>query len=314
MSETTVPCQLCGVALEEAEALACGLCAAPHHKDCWEYAGLCSTYGCGGLRAIPYSRALVPQEVHLDESQLTEVGPSLGLRIRRWTQGSLRSPGVRALPATLRAGFTGGIVASLAFYFGIAAWISPKLLFHPRWIGHFLGYGSGLVGVGLLYGLLSPFLATYQHRYPLAMTWIAGLASVGCFLLSLPGSPLFGLSAALLAIPTGILGILSAATFAEWLFGPYRPWGRRLGRASAAARHAVTGGMFLTCSLLILTLVGLPLGTSEILEVLSWTLLATVAAGHSLEVGKEELRKHLIAQVEGPGAAPEEEPDDLSPR
>ncbi len=28
----------------------CAKCATPHHRDCWDYAGGCSTYACGGTR------------------------------------------------------------------------------------------------------------------------------------------------------------------------------------------------------------------------------------------------------------------------
>lgn len=40
-------CQVCGAALGE-EAVRCAKCETRHHADCWEYAGRCSTYGCGG--------------------------------------------------------------------------------------------------------------------------------------------------------------------------------------------------------------------------------------------------------------------------
>jgi hypothetical protein len=45
-------CQICGADLG-GEVVACTLCATPHHRDCWEYAGVCSTYGCGGKETRP---------------------------------------------------------------------------------------------------------------------------------------------------------------------------------------------------------------------------------------------------------------------
>jgi hypothetical protein len=39
-------CQVCGVELG-GSVVRCSRCATPHHADCWEYMGVCSTYGCG---------------------------------------------------------------------------------------------------------------------------------------------------------------------------------------------------------------------------------------------------------------------------
>ncbi|HVE38895.1 MAG TPA: RING finger protein [Planctomycetota bacterium] len=48
--DTTAPsggeCQICGAELEGA-LVRCSRCSTPHHADCWEYTGACSTYGCG---------------------------------------------------------------------------------------------------------------------------------------------------------------------------------------------------------------------------------------------------------------------------
>ena len=46
-SRFTGECQVCGAALE-GELLICEKCRTPHHRDCWEYTGMCSIYGCGG--------------------------------------------------------------------------------------------------------------------------------------------------------------------------------------------------------------------------------------------------------------------------
>jgi hypothetical protein len=40
-------CPVCGSSLGSA-LLHCGKCRTPHHRECWEYAGGCSTYACGG--------------------------------------------------------------------------------------------------------------------------------------------------------------------------------------------------------------------------------------------------------------------------
>ena len=38
-------CQVCGT--EMTEAVLCARCRTPHHKECWEYMGRCSTFACG---------------------------------------------------------------------------------------------------------------------------------------------------------------------------------------------------------------------------------------------------------------------------
>lgn len=42
-------CQICGEEIK-LEAVACRTCKTPHHKDCWQYYGACSTFGCGQTR------------------------------------------------------------------------------------------------------------------------------------------------------------------------------------------------------------------------------------------------------------------------
>lgn len=38
-------CRICGEEMQ-AEIVVCRRCQTPHHRDCWEYAGGCATYGC----------------------------------------------------------------------------------------------------------------------------------------------------------------------------------------------------------------------------------------------------------------------------
>jgi hypothetical protein len=42
-------CQVCGEGIA-GDAVFCRSCQTPHHKDCWEYNGVCSTYGCRETR------------------------------------------------------------------------------------------------------------------------------------------------------------------------------------------------------------------------------------------------------------------------
>jgi hypothetical protein len=47
-----VVCQICGETIEH-ELVHCRRCKTPHHEDCWEYFGGCSTFGCGEKRYTP---------------------------------------------------------------------------------------------------------------------------------------------------------------------------------------------------------------------------------------------------------------------
>ncbi|MDA1050077.1 MAG: hypothetical protein O3C40_06305 [Planctomycetota bacterium] len=51
LSLKEVICQVCGEPVK-LDAVFCRSCKTPHHKDCWEYYGACSTYGCGQRRYL----------------------------------------------------------------------------------------------------------------------------------------------------------------------------------------------------------------------------------------------------------------------
>ena len=40
-------CKVCGEPIEDGPVVVCSACSTPHHRECWEYAGACSIYGCG---------------------------------------------------------------------------------------------------------------------------------------------------------------------------------------------------------------------------------------------------------------------------
>jgi len=44
-------CGVCGDRLG-GEIVACSRCNTPHHRECWQYGGGCSTYGCGGRECV----------------------------------------------------------------------------------------------------------------------------------------------------------------------------------------------------------------------------------------------------------------------
>jgi hypothetical protein len=49
VEESVGLCGVCACPLD-ADVVSCLTCAASHHAECWEYAGVCSTYGCGQRR------------------------------------------------------------------------------------------------------------------------------------------------------------------------------------------------------------------------------------------------------------------------
>lgn len=45
-------CQICGAPLAAGALVRCAKCATPHHRDCWEFNGRCSTFACGESRFL----------------------------------------------------------------------------------------------------------------------------------------------------------------------------------------------------------------------------------------------------------------------
>jgi Prokaryotic RING finger family 1/Protein of unknown function (DUF3137) len=41
-------CKVCGEPIAHGAFIVCAVCNTPHHRDCWEYVGACSIYGCNG--------------------------------------------------------------------------------------------------------------------------------------------------------------------------------------------------------------------------------------------------------------------------
>jgi hypothetical protein len=41
-------CKVCGEPITTGAVIVCAACNTPHHRDCWEYVGACSIYGCNG--------------------------------------------------------------------------------------------------------------------------------------------------------------------------------------------------------------------------------------------------------------------------
>lgn len=56
-------CQVCGDSIES-EMVICRRCKTPHHHDCWNYFGRCSTYGCGETRFyVPRTAPVLPARI-----------------------------------------------------------------------------------------------------------------------------------------------------------------------------------------------------------------------------------------------------------
>jgi hypothetical protein len=49
-------CKVCGEVIDGGPVVLCASCRTPHHRECWEYVGACSIYGCGSKLAEPAAR------------------------------------------------------------------------------------------------------------------------------------------------------------------------------------------------------------------------------------------------------------------
>ncbi|NBX76797.1 MAG: hypothetical protein EBQ92_09600 [Proteobacteria bacterium] len=79
---TAVPkkkmCPFCQCEIEtQAMTVECSICKIPHHLDCWQESGRCTTYGCNGsaVRAFPSSGAEKRPALSLDFNTLTPPPP-----------------------------------------------------------------------------------------------------------------------------------------------------------------------------------------------------------------------------------------------
>lgn len=60
-------CRICGEEML-GEIVVCRRCQTPHHRDCWEYAGGCATYGCRETNYLVPRRGIVQPEKTPDDS------------------------------------------------------------------------------------------------------------------------------------------------------------------------------------------------------------------------------------------------------
>jgi hypothetical protein len=62
-------CQICGEEIID-NAVECRRCQTPHHHDCWEYFGRCSTYGCHETRFVTTGSAAPHEPAKPQQSEL----------------------------------------------------------------------------------------------------------------------------------------------------------------------------------------------------------------------------------------------------
>lgn len=220
-----VACSLCSAALSAAKGVACDVCRAPHHPDCFDYMGVCSVYGCGGLETIPLSQVRYEDDaLVLSESTVARLPvprPSLPTALKRRLGAH-----AHALPRTVGMG-TLGIAGGLLLLTG-AGWLKASLV----------GYGA-FVGAGALFGVLSAYLGPIQHRYP-GYVAVASACAVGglFFLLKVLAMPL--LLTEMTTAATMVATMVMATSLADRYLGPRSHFGPKLGRANGVARLLAT--------------------------------------------------------------------------
>lgn len=222
------------------EDLACGRCGAPHHPDCWEYAGGCSVYACGETGTRPLRDAGAGDLMVLDEASAPA---SVPVERARALARYVRAHAVD-MPRCIAWGLGGmgmGIFSLALFDQGMP----------PVTIAVFLASG-------LLHGIVSPFLARLQHRRPGA---VGGVAVVTFALLTvwLEQGARLPVAMEMVSVLLMLLSwMVASSSLADLLAGP-RSWlGPRLGRGQGPARLLLAWGAALGTFMLWPLLLGYP--------------------------------------------------------
>lgn len=282
--------QLCSVCREPAFAgasLACDRCHSPYHRDCWEFTGICSRFGCGGRQVV--DPASIPREAPAAPLRM-DVAPAVPAEYR-WNRAlGILGHRLWMLPRTLGAGLAGSVAAVLF----IAA---------TRWVGADAPILLAVLGMGLVHGLIAPFLAPLQIRWPARCTLVAAAGAVvsvwawfAGFKYGMPGP-----ASMLALLVMGVTSILTGACLAELLLGRRRWLGAALGPLATPARYLFTG-LVAQWSLLLAAIPwrGLP-PYRAIEETAFLFVIGMLAAGHPLEKAKDLL---LAAENERPPRLP----------
>lgn len=283
-------CPVCGEGVSSQDAVACGDCGTPHHPDCWEFTGYCSVFGCGSQQSLEIAKLLVPlhqKDVTIDERTRAPLNP------RAYAQSLARKFKTRAkdLPATVTTGLAGAAFSVLSY-----------LLIHPAQ-GESQKLYLAIFLTGLFYGLISPFLAPWQHRSPGKVAGVGLAAYVGVFLLGEWLNPV-DIGGLLLIVPLFYSAILFASSSAEYLLGQ-RTWAaEKLGSGALPTRLGLTWVIAVATMLttIYLDTGGIPDRVG--IEVLLWGLVSVASGATALERGKEAYLSSLPSKND-PKALPE---------
>jgi hypothetical protein len=168
----------------------------------------------------------------------------------------------------------------------------------------FLQLTGMVLAAGLVHGMAAPFLASLQHRYPREAMAVSFVTSGSLVLLLNALRPRGGGELLMVALIMASFLVFSTSA-GEWLFGRFTVWGRRLGLASLPARIVATWAAFVASSASISWFFTGAVSARDLGQILLWSLMAICVALPSMEIGREEYRKHLIAMAEGPEDLPE---------
>jgi len=273
-----VACGVCHQDLAEAgEAVACRACGTPAHRDCWEYLGICSLYGCGETRAAPVLDLAAGHGGALrirEEDAEVELRRDRLLGASRWLRGRLREvPG--SLAAT--AAWTG-------LGFGLLYLAQGRVLPGLWWA---LGLAAAL------HGLVAPLLASAQHRHPWRTGALALALALGLLPLtsSGPASPWLVLPALTMVVALMVF----ASSLSDFLAGPRTALGQRLGRAAQPLRVLLVAVLGAAGSLVMEVAFagGAPLAPATMRLALVAGLALGLGAAPAMERAKGEFRRRL---------------------
>ena len=97
MSEESAPlCQVCGEAIED-DVIYCTKCATPHHRDCWDWVGHCSTFACGCGRSSSSQREESEESEDSSEEILEIRGDGASFRGERMVSLPMRERRARTI-------------------------------------------------------------------------------------------------------------------------------------------------------------------------------------------------------------------------
>jgi len=277
-SELYFSCRVCSHGVSASSAVGCSKCGCPAHLDCWEFIGGCSTFGCGGTERVPFAQVgdLVPHiDVHLEPGRFDLA--ALDIQRRRVLSWIVRT--ARSLPRTLAAGLLGSFVSLLGFWILVPSFNE-------------MGVVAVLVfGVGLVHGLLAPFLAQLQIHKARALLLataplVVGLMAFGRFYWYQYTSSIDWMPCVILI---GLISTIFGSTLAEFLFGRRRTSGTGLESVARPLRYLTSGigcGAIILFSLVLVEQGPIPFRWA--LETLPFVLTAIFCAGHPIETGKQE--------------------------